>query len=175
FKSLEYYYTDLFVNERSELNTRAKKIFNVSLLLSDDKLPPKNDFLLPFDSEDEKISSLYDWKQNPPYKSAVLAGILSALIPGSGKIYAGQIGDGIVGFLTSALFSFIAYDNFKAGHDTRGWIWAGVAGLFYAGNVYGSIAAAQIHNARITFEFNENLNVYLNDKNFFIPEYEFCR
>lgn len=175
FKSLEYYYTDLFVNERSELNTRAKKLFNVSLLLSDDKLPPKNDFLLPFDNDDEKILSFYSWRKDPPYKSTALAGILSALIPGSGKIYAGETGDGIVGFLATAAFSFIAYDNFKAGHNMRGWIWAGVAGLFYAGNVYGSVAAAQIHNVKVTFEFNEKLNIYLNDHNYFIPEYDFCK
>jgi TM2 domain-containing membrane protein YozV len=99
---------------------------------------------------------------------------MSAIIPGSGKIYVGETGDGIVAFITTTVFAFIAYDNFKAGHTTRAWIWTSVAALFYAGNVYGSVAAAQVHNAKITFEFNEGLNIYLNKKNYYIPKYEFC-
>jgi TM2 domain-containing membrane protein YozV len=174
FKSFQHFYTDLFVNERSDLNTRTKKLYNISFLLSETEIPPKGDFLAPFDIDDEKISSLYNWKNDPPYKSPVLAGILSAIIPGSGKVYAGETGDGIVGFLTSAVFSFIAYDNFNAGHKTRGWIWTGIAGVFYAGNVYGSVAAAQIYNAKITFQFNDEINLYLNKNNYFIPEYDFC-
>jgi TM2 domain-containing membrane protein YozV len=175
FTGLRSYYKNSFITEVDNYQTEGKKLFNFSYLFTDDELPSKDEFLLPFDiNEKETISSFYDWKKEPPYKDETLAGIMSAIIPGSGKIYVGEIGDGIVAFITTTVFAFIAYDNFKAGHTTRAWIWTGVAAFFYAGNVYGSVAAAQVHNAKITFEFNEGLNVYLNKKNYYTKKYEFC-
>ncbi len=175
FTGLRSYYKNSFVTEVDKYQTEGEKLFNFSYLFTDDELPSKDEFLLPFDvNEKETISSFYDWKKKPPYKDGTLAGIMSVIIPGSGKIYVGEIGDGIVAFITTTVFAFIAYDNFKAGHTTRAWIWTGVAAFFYAGNVYGSVAAAQVHNAKITFEFNEGLNVYLNKNNYYIKNYEFC-
>lgn len=175
FAGLRSYFKNSFIAVVNKYQTEGEKLFNFSYLFTDDELPSKDEFLLPFDvNEEEKISSFYDWKKEPPYKKGTLAGIMSAVIPGSGKIYAGETGDGIVSFLTTTVFAFIAYDNFKAGHTTRAWIWTSVAALFYAGNVYGSVAAAQVHNAKITFEFNDGLNVYLNKKNYYITKYEFC-
>ncbi len=175
FAGLRSYFKNSFITEVDKYQTEGEKLFNFSYLFTDDELPSKDEFLLPFNTnEKEKISSFYDWKKKPPYKNGTLAGIMSAVIPGSGKIYVGETGDGIVAFITTTVFAFIAYDNFKAGHTTRAWIWTGVAALFYAGNVYGSVAAAQVHNAKITFEFNEGLNIYLNKKNYYIKKYEFC-
>jgi len=175
FTGLRSYYNNSFITQVDEYQTEGEKLFNFSYLFTDDELPAKDEFLSPFDvNEKEKLSSFYDWKKEPPYKDGTLAGIMSAIIPGSGKIYIGEIGDGIVAFITTTVFAFIAYDNFKAGHTTRAWIWTGVAAFFYAGNVYGSVAAAQVHNAKITFEFNEGLNVYLNKNNYYIKQYEFC-
>ncbi len=175
FAGLRSYFKNSFITEVDKYQTEGEKLFNFSYLFTDDELPLKDEFLSPFDvNEKEKISSFYDWKKEPPYKDGTLAGIMSAIIPGSGKIYVGETADGIVAFITTTVFAFIAYDNFKAGHTTRAWIWTGVAALFYAGNVYGSVAAAQVHNAKITFEFNEGLNIYLNKKNYYIPKYEFC-
>ena len=175
FAGLRSYFKYLFKTEVDKYQTEGEKLFNFSYLFTDDELPSKDEFLLPFNTnEKEKISSFYDWKKEPPYKNGTLAGIMSAIIPGSGKIYVGETGDGIVAFITTTVFAFIAYDNFKAGHTSRAWIWTGVAALFYAGNVYGSVAAAQVHNAKITFEFNDGLNVYLNKKNYYIKKYEFC-
>jgi TM2 domain-containing membrane protein YozV len=175
FAGLRSYYKNSFVTEVDKYQTEGEKLFNFSYLFTDDELPSKDEFLSPFGvNEKEKLSSFYDWKKEPPYKDGTLAGIMSAIIPGSGKIYVGEIGDGIVAFITTTVFAFIAYDNFKAGHTTRAWIWTSVAAFFYAGNVYGSVAAAQVHNAKITFEFNEGLNVYLNKNNYYIKQYEFC-
>jgi len=175
FQGLRSHYKNSFIAEVNKYQKEREKLFNFSYLFTDDELPSKDEFLLPFDvDENETISSFYNRKKEPPYKSESLAGIMSAIIPGSGKIYTGDIGDGIVAFLTTTIFAFISYDNFKAGHNTRAWIWTGVAAFFYAGNVYGSVAAAQVHNAKITFEFNDGLNIYLNKKNYYIKKYEFC-
>ena len=175
FLELRSYYNDNFSVRYGKYQNEGEKLFNFSYLFTGDELPSKDEFLSPFNlNEKEEVSSFYDWKEDPPYKSSTVAGIMSAIIPGSGKIYIGETGDGIVGFLTTTLFAFIAYDNFKAGHNTRAWIWSGVTALFYAGNVYGSVAAAQVHNAKITFEYNEGLNVFLQSKNYYTPAYDFC-
>ena len=176
FDDLRDYYNDSFTNVPSQFNSVGKKLFNFSYLFTDDPLPLKQDFLSPF-SEEEILpaSNFYDSKKNLQYKDPFFAGILSAILPGSGKIYTGEYGDGVVAFLTSAVFSFIAYDNFRAGHNTRGWIWTGVAAMFYAGNVYGSIASAQIYNARINFNFTNGVKLFLEGKNYFVPAYDFCK
>lgn len=99
---------------------------------------------------------------------------MSAIIPGSGKMYVGEWSDGIAAFLVTGLFAFLAYDNFRADHTTRAWIFTGLGAFFYAGNVYGSIASAQIFNARVDFKFNDGLKLFLEEKNYFVPEYDFC-
>lgn len=174
YSVMRSFYKNNFTNEY-DYSDQAEKLFYFSYLVSEDQLPQKEKFLIPFNSnENEIISSFYDWKKDPPYKSSALAGILSAIIPGSGKIYTGDISDGIFSFLVTGVFTFLAYDNFHADHDTRAWIFTGLAAFFYGGNVYGSVAAAQIYNAKITFEFNDGLNVFLQNKNYFVPVYDFC-
>ena len=169
------FYNNTFIKETNKYQPEGNKLFNFSYLFAKDELPSKEEFLFPFQlNEKDEVSKYYDWKQDPPYKSSTIAGIMSAIIPGSGKMYVGEVGDGIVAFITTTVFSFIAYDNFKAGHNTRAWIWAGVAALYYGGNIYGSVAAAQVQNAKITFEFNDGLNVFLQKNNYYTPAYDFC-
>jgi TM2 domain-containing membrane protein YozV len=151
------------------------KLFSISMLYSDEPFVSKEKFVSIFEEDEQyKVTLLYDYKFNPPYKSEALAGVLSAIIPGSGKMYVGEWGDGITALLVTGLFAFLAYDNFRADHNTRAWIFTGLGAFFYAGNVYGSVASAQIFNARINFEFKEGLNLFLQQKNYFMPEYDFC-
>jgi TM2 domain-containing membrane protein YozV len=159
-----------------DVNNRRKKLINVSYFFDEQFSFAKDDFLTPFDNiERQTVSLFYDLKINAPYKSPTLAGVFSAVIPGSGKMYVGEWGDGITALLVTGLFAFLAYDNFRAGHNTRAWIFTGLGAFFYTGNIYGSVAAAQIFNARIDFEFKDGLNVFLQQKNYFLPEYDFCK
>ena len=63
--------------------------------------------------------------------------------------------------LLTGLFGYIAYTDFKADHKVRGWIFSGVAAFFYAGNIYGSAASAQIYNAKIKFDFESEVQNFL--------------
>lgn len=155
---------------------KFQKLYNIYRLLSEVNFKNNENFLFPFDDE-EKISleKFYDQKLNPPYKSEFLAGILSALIPGSGKIYTEEYGDGITAFVLTGLFTYLAYTNFDHKHYTRAWIFTAVSAGFYTGNVYGSVASAQIFNAKVNFDFENGLKLFLQDKNYFTPEYEFCK
>jgi TM2 domain-containing membrane protein YozV len=152
------------------------KLTNISMLYSDEPVVPKKEFLLIFGKDEQNtVSLLYDYRFEPPYKSPALAGILSAIIPGSGKMFVGEWGDGLTALVVTSLFAFLAYDNFQADHTTRAWIFTGLGTFFYAGNIYGSVASAQIFNARIDFEFNDGLKLFLEEQKYFLPEYDFCK
>jgi hypothetical protein len=162
------------VNSKFSLN--ALKLKNISLLLNENTLSSKNEFLSLFkDSTKIKVSEYYDWKLNPPYKSELLSGILSALIPGAGKIYTQEYGDGITAFILTGLLGYLAYNNFENDHNFRAWIFTGAGAFFYTGNIYGSVASAQIYNARINFEFKDGVKLFLEQKNYFTPVYEYCK
>lgn len=171
-KPIEYQQTSSF-NASHQIS--LSRLLTISTLYTDEPMLNKSDFISVFSSSQQKtVSMLYDYKFNPPYKSPAWAGIYSAIIPGSGKMYVGEWGDGITSLLLTSLFAFFAYDNFNANHDTRAWIFTGIGAFFYAGNIYGSIASAQILNARIDFDFKNGLNLFLEKENYFLPDYDFC-
>ena len=76
-------------------------------------------------------------------------------------------------FLVTGLFAFLAYDNFKANHDTRAWIFTGLAAAFYAGNIYGSITSANVFNTGIQLSFENDIKIFLNKNDYFVPKPEF--
>lgn len=167
---------DSLIDSVSKYSKEAWQLRNAALLLTLRELPEKEIFLLPFETEDKLIlSDLFDFKKDPPYKSEVIAGILSGIVPGAGKIYTTNYGDGITAFLLTGLFTYLSYTNFEHDHQTRGWIFTALATGFYLGNIYGSVASAQIFNAKLNFEFSEGFNFFLEQKNYFTPVYEFCR
>ncbi len=174
--SLFYLSANELITNNSAYSNNAYRLMNTSLLLTEHKLPEKEKYLIPFTVDEKPIlNNFYDSKKNPKYKSETLAGILSAILPGAGKIYTKNYGDGITAFILTGLFSYLAYTNFEHNHPTRAWIFTALGAGFYVGNVYGSIASAQIFNAKINFEFDEGVRLFLQEKNYFTPVYDFCK
>ncbi|MCD5383470.1 hypothetical protein LR066_01750 [candidate division WOR-3 bacterium] len=81
-------------------------------------------------------------------KSPAIAGLLSSVVPGAGKIYSGRSIDGIQSFITVGAAALQAYLGFRKDgiRSIRGWISSSVGVVFYLGNIYGSVIAARIHN-----------------------------
>lgn len=81
-------------------------------------------------------------------KSVWLSGILSAILPGSGKIYAGKTGQGITTFLLTTGLGLVTFENFhKNGLESASTLFFGSAfTVFYAGNIYGSMYSAKTAN-----------------------------
>lgn len=156
-------------------NTQIEQQLAIAKLMSDDfSSYTKSEIIKPFENENRfEVSSLYEDKVNPKYKSEVAAAMLSAVIPGAGKIYTGNTGDGITALLITGLFTYLAVDNFQKDRETRAYIFTGLAAFFYAGNVYGSAASAQLYNAGIRFDFNNQLNLFLGKNNHFLPVIDF--
>ncbi len=121
-------------------------------------------------SDTKTLKSFAEKFMHPQLKSPIAAALLSALIPGSGKIYTENIGDGVTAFLVTGLFTFLSYDNFHAHHDTRGWIFAGLTAFFYGGNVYGSYISARNYNLEQQETLNNEFDSYLSSKNYFVPK-----
>ncbi len=176
FKIGDYYNFRNEYRNNSDNPEGTQKLYYFSYFFTDDKLPSQKDFFLPFSSREEgKVEQFYRRKIDPQYKSETAALLMSILIPGSGKIYSAQIGDGIFAAIATGLCGYLAYDNFKAKHNFRGWIFSGLTAFFYAGNIYGSAASAQIYNAGIRFDFEKDVKLYLNEQNYFTRRYDFCK
>jgi tetratricopeptide (TPR) repeat protein len=85
-----------------------------------------------------------------PHRSPVLAAIMSTVVPGAGKVYAGRARDGAYALLTIGLTAWQAYDGFhKDGvRSTKGWIYGTLCAGFHLGNIYGSTIAVRAFNER---------------------------
>jgi hypothetical protein len=73
-------------------------------------------------------------------KSAILAGLLSVIIPGSGKFYAGRKGEAISTFLSTAGTGLVTWENYhKNGlNDFKTIAFGAIFALSYLANIYGS-------------------------------------
>lgn len=86
--------------------------------------------------------------KNIKTKSPALAGISSAVIPGLGKAYTGKTGQGISSFLICAVLGVQAWEAYSKSswRSPYFFLYSGLFGIFYTGNIYGSIHAARNYN-----------------------------
>ncbi len=78
-------------------------------------------------------------------KSPIFAGTISALVPGAGRIYAGRWFDGIMGFFMVYLTTSSAVDASKGNHIIDKMFFYTIAGIFYAGEIYGAYRSAKFY------------------------------
>ncbi|HTZ40199.1 MAG TPA: tetratricopeptide repeat protein [Syntrophales bacterium] len=100
--------------------------------------------------------------QELPEKSPALAGFLSAILPGSGYIYAEHYGDGVTALLINGLFiagtvAAIHQENYAVAG-----IVGGIGVPFYLGNIYGSANAAKKWNLGIRNEVIQKIHSILS-------------
>lgn len=166
-----------YSNFPEKYSRQIRGLYYLSFLYSDGNLPDEESFLQAFPVEHrDQLKEFYLCKKDPPYRSPVTAAVFSAIIPGSGKIYTKNYGDGITSFIVTGLMGYLAYDNFKSNHNFRGWAFSSLAAFFYAGNIYGSAASAQIFNAAVSYDFSNQLTLFLNKNHYFLAEDEnFCK
>ncbi len=94
----------------------------------------------------EKDRALLNRYDALPRKSPLLAGALSAVVPGLGRVYIGRWQDGLVSFLLVGLSAVLSAQGFyeEGSHSVRGWILGSAGALLYVGNVYGSAVGAVV-------------------------------
>ena len=124
-----------------------------SALLVLDKLNSENSIY----SDQIKLLKEYSLEiQGFKPKSMALSGLLSAVIPGAGKIYAEEKGTGIGSFLLLAGMGGMAAENIiKSGFTSwNSLLFTGLFSVFYLGNIYGSIISVKTYRERF-YESNE--------------------
>jgi len=117
-------------------------------------------------ANDSSVSLLYNYSVKGgqlPYKSKTAAGFLSAIIPGTGKMYAGRINDGLYSLAMVGLTFWQAYDGFHENgtHSIKGWFYGTISTIFYLGNIYGSVVTVKIHNRKLEDDLINQININL--------------
>ena len=109
----------------------------------------------PFNEKDSRLIDPIKLK-NPSLsnRSPVVAGILSAFIPGIGRAYAGITMDGILGFWTFCLLGTSANQSLKDNRTIAGPLFLTLTAVAYFGEIYGSWRAAKYYQKVKTAETN---------------------
>jgi TM2 domain-containing membrane protein YozV len=109
--------------------------------------------------------------KNHKSKSPFAAAILSGIIPGSGKFYAGKKGQAISAFISTAGLGVVSLENYrKRGRKSFSTIAFGTAFAFsYVANIWGSVLSVNI----LETEYRDNVkntilfNLHIPLRNFF--------
>ena len=96
-------------------------------------------------------------------RSPLLAGFLSTLVPGAGRLYTGRVGDAVNSVLLVGLTGWQTYDGFRRDgiSSVKGWTLGTLSTVFYIGNIYGSAISARLYNREITEDFLSGLSIEL--------------
>lgn len=107
----------------------------------------------PVAEQQENLKKLLEDLNHQKKKSMFTAGLLSAIVPGSGKIYAGRMGEGISAFLMTAGMALVTYENFRKDgwKDPKTIFFGTIFTTFYIGNIWGSALSVKL----IRDEYNQ--------------------
>jgi tetratricopeptide (TPR) repeat protein len=109
-----------------------------------------------------RAETLIDAQAAIPRKSPLLAGTLSAIVPGSGQAYAGNYRDGLAALLVNGLFiagTAVAID--QENYATAAVV-GGIGLPFYLGNIYGAANAANKWHLSIARDLRDRMAVTLD-------------
>ena len=141
------------IQNTSESELKQYELAAFSLLLNDKQayeLAAKNftytDYSL---AEGENIfGKIHDSRFGEKQKSPALAGLMSAVIPGAGKFYAGRKDEAFASLFTVGIFAGLTAECWikKGPKDWRTIAFGALGSLFYIGNIYGSYMSVSICN-----------------------------
>jgi len=97
-------------------------------------------------------------------KSPLLAGLMSAVIPGSGKFYAGYRGQAIAAAIPCFFLGAVATESFvKAGpRSSQFIIFASLFSVYYVGNIWGSVISVRTFKEQRYNEIDHGILVDLH-------------
>ena len=104
-----------------------------------------------FYSSDNRLIDPIDYYPSPSKKSPLFAATLSAILPGSGRIYGGRlIMDGVYGLLLSSLAIQVAHRSIENGSALSPF-YSGIALIAYGGEIYGAYRTANYYQSDPVF------------------------
>ena len=140
--------------------------FKVGLLLLKREEDAAQDSAKTWNINDEALYQLITTATSVKKKSPFVAGLMSALIPASGRFYAGDFKDGLFSLVFIAGTAFQSYNRFNKNGITSpgGWIYGGISFGFYLGNVWGSVKAAKRYNDQQYKKVYDETKHYFNTR-----------
>ena len=108
------------------------------------------------------MKGIYEELKSHKRKSPFVAGLLSAIVPGSGKLYNGQIGPGVMGLVSTGIFGFQAFEGYRKDglKSARFIIFGGLFTTFYVANIWGSVVSVRVSEQRYNHTVDEA--IYIN-------------
>ena len=106
----------------------------------------------PLDEEGRQVREFaQDWSSlpEPDRKSPLLAGSMSAIIPGSGSAYTGRYVEGVYAFFLTSLFWLATADAVRNEHATLTGVFGFFTLAFYGGSIYTAVNSAHKYNDQI--------------------------
>lgn len=105
----------------------------------------------------ELVQLTYDF-ENEKFKSPSVSLLMSAVIPGSGKLYSNRFGDALISFLSITTNAYASYRAFnkKGIKSVNGWIFGSLAFSFYSANLWGSAKSAKKYNSDLKLRYQNN-------------------
>lgn len=98
----------------------------------------------------------------PKELSPWVAGVASAIVPGLGKIYAGDVGGGVASFLLVGAFAALTANSWAKADSPANWrtiTYGTIGSLLYISNIFGSIASVKVYYKRFE-EINREAVMY---------------
>ncbi len=92
-----------------------------------------------------------------PRKSPALAGVLSAVIPGTGHFYTGRFRDGAIALLLNGAFLAAGIEAVQAGNEAAAGLLFFFEAAWYSGSIYGAVNAAHKFNRDTEDRFLQEL------------------
>jgi len=127
--------------------------------------------LFSFGKEKENFKKYYAEIRAHKKKSVWAGGVLSAALPGAGKVYAGKTGEGIASFLIVAASGATAYENYKKSgfKNAKTILFGSLFAVLYIGNIYGSVFTVKLANEEFNHEMDHKIlfNMHIPLRNFF--------
>ena len=108
----------------------------------------------------QNIEPILDDYYTEKWKKPWVAGSLSAIVPGTGRLYAGDWKNAIVSLVFVGLNGYQSYRGFSRNGITSpsGWIFGAIGFGFYIGNIYGSAWTAKRKNEQKKEEYQRRID-----------------
>jgi len=98
----------------------------------------------------KQLSDLIQKKNEMNKKNPHFAAMLSALIPGAGKVYSKNINDGLYSMFSVLGTGYVTHNEIKKGNTKtlKFFTFCIISTTFYLGNIYGSYIESHLYNKR---------------------------
>ncbi len=106
-------------------------------------------------AEQNMMNYSHEIKEFKP-RSMFMAGLLSSIVPGLGKIYIGKYGEGTAAFLMVSIMGIVTYENYKKDGilDPKTLIFGSMFATYYIGNIWGSSIGVKLKRDEFYNEIN---------------------